>query len=53
LRKPLKIASSVPYPGISPSRNSWLLSWQEGITEEQAMERAEHFMLAMPAWAED
>jgi len=31
----------------------WLKSWQEGITEEQALERAEHFMRAMPAWAED
>ncbi|MFQ6117396.1 MAG: zinc ribbon domain-containing protein [Candidatus Bipolaricaulia bacterium] len=32
---------------------SWLRSWQEGITEEQATRRAEHFMQAMPAWAED
>ncbi|MCD6494666.1 hypothetical protein J7K60_01290 [Candidatus Bipolaricaulota bacterium] len=31
----------------------WLKSWQEEITEEQAQERAEHFMQAMPAWAED
>ena len=32
---------------------SWLQTWQEGITEEQAQKRAEHFMKAMPAWAED
>jgi hypothetical protein len=31
----------------------WLSSWQEGITEKQSQERAEHFMQAMPAWAED
>jgi len=31
----------------------WLSSWQEGLTEDQALKRAEHFMLAMPAWAED
>ena len=31
----------------------WLKSWQEGITEKQALKRAEHFMQAMPAWAED
>jgi hypothetical protein len=31
----------------------WLKSWQEGITDKQALKRAEHFMQAMPAWAED
>lgn len=31
----------------------WLRSWQEGITEEQALRRAGRFMQAMPAWAED
>lgn len=31
----------------------WLSSWQGGLTEEQALKRAEHFMAAMPAWAED
>lgn len=31
----------------------WMQSWQPGITEEQAKARAEHYMLAMPAWAKD
>ena len=30
----------------------WLKSWQPEITEEQAMDRAGHYMKAMPAWAE-
>ncbi len=30
----------------------WLKSWQPGITDEQAMDRAGHYMKAMPAWAE-
>lgn len=29
---------------------SWLKSWQPGITEKQALERAGHYMKAMPAW---
>jgi hypothetical protein len=28
----------------------WLKSWQPGITEKQAFERAGHYMKAMPAW---
>lgn len=31
----------------------WLQSWQPGITEEQAKTRAESYMQAMPAWAND
>lgn len=31
----------------------WLLSWQSGITPEQANIRAAHFLRAMPAWADD
>ena len=31
----------------------FLKGWQQGISQEQALTRAEHFMLAMPAWAED
>ena len=30
----------------------WLKSWSPGISEEQANERAGHYMKAMPAWAE-
>jgi len=30
----------------------WLKSWQPGITDKQAVERAAHYMKAMPAWAE-
>jgi hypothetical protein len=31
---------------------SWLHSWHPGITEIEALKRAAHYMLAMPAWAE-
>lgn len=31
----------------------WLQSWQGEITHEVAMERAGHFMKAMPAWADN
>lgn len=31
----------------------WLANWQDGVTMEQAQQRAAHFMKAMPAWAED
>lgn len=30
----------------------WLKSWQPGLTDKQAVERATHYMRAMPAWAE-
>ncbi len=30
----------------------WLSSWSPGVTEEQCLDRAKHFMNAMPAWAE-
>lgn len=29
----------------------WLKSWQPRITDSEAMERAGHYMRAMPAWA--
>ena len=31
----------------------WFGSWQPNVTKEQAMERAGHFMKAMPAWADN
>ncbi len=31
----------------------WVKSWQEGISDEQAITRAGYFMKAMPAWAEE
>lgn len=31
---------------------SWLRAWQPNLSEETALERARHYMLAMPAWAE-
>jgi hypothetical protein len=31
----------------------WLKSWQPGIDDKTAAERATHFMKAMPAWAEE
>ena len=30
----------------------WFKSWQPGIDDKKALERAAHFMQAMPAWAE-
>ena len=30
----------------------WLMSWQPGIDEATADQRAVHFMRAMPAWAD-
>jgi Putative zinc ribbon domain len=32
---------------------SWFQSWQGKISHQQALERAEHFMQAMPAWTDD
>lgn len=29
----------------------WLKSWQPGLEETTALDRASHFMKAMPAWA--
>ncbi|MBF0449922.1 MAG: hypothetical protein HQK75_04410 [Candidatus Magnetomorum sp.] len=29
----------------------WLQGWQEGLTQEDSLIRAEHYMHAMPAWA--
>ncbi len=31
----------------------WLMQWQPNITEKQAMERADHYLKSMPAWAKD
>jgi hypothetical protein len=31
----------------------WFMEWQPGLTREKALARAEHYMLSMPAWAED
>lgn len=31
----------------------WFLSWQPAITKEVALARADRFMSALPAWAED
>jgi len=30
----------------------WLQSWQEGLSHEDALIRSEHYMRAMPAWAQ-
>ena len=29
----------------------WLQTWQPGLDDERALERAGHYMQAMPAWA--
>lgn len=31
----------------------WMMQWQPDITREQAMERADHYLKSMPAWAEN
>jgi hypothetical protein len=31
----------------------WFMMWQKGIDMPTAMSRAEHYMKAMPAWAEE
>ena len=31
----------------------WFKGWQGDISEEVAMKRADYFMRAMPAWADD
>ncbi|MBE9399479.1 hypothetical protein IOQ59_19635 [Pontibacterium sp. N1Y112] len=43
----LKPRKSVQY-GIA----QWLKSWQPGIDDNTALDRANHFMKAMPAWSE-
>jgi len=30
----------------------WFKMWQPDLNDEKALVRAEHYMLAMPAWAE-
>ncbi len=30
----------------------WLKSWQPGLSDAEAKKRAEHYMKAMPAWAD-
>ncbi|KPA09498.1 Zn-finger protein [Candidatus Magnetomorum sp. HK-1] len=30
----------------------WLKSWQGDLSEKDSLNRAEHYMLAMPAWAQ-
>jgi hypothetical protein len=29
----------------------WLKSWQPGLSDEEALKRADHYMRAMPEWA--
>ena len=42
----------LPREQIQAGIAQWLKSWAPGITDEQAMERADDYMKAMPAWAE-
>ena len=30
----------------------WFKMWQPGLSQEKALVRAEHYLLAMPAWAD-
>ena len=32
---------------------NWLKSWSPGLSDEAALQRADHYMKAMPEWAED
>jgi hypothetical protein len=36
---------------IQQGMAGWIMKWQ-GVDHETAMKRAEHYMLAMPEWAE-
>ena len=42
-----------PRTEVQQSIAHWLQSWQGEILQDVAMERAGHFMKAMPAWADD
>lgn len=42
-----------PRDKVQQSIAVWLQEWQPGVTQDQALERARHFMQAMPAWADD
>jgi hypothetical protein len=41
-----------PRPDVTRGIALWLKSWQTGITDAEAKRRAQHFMKAMPAWAQ-
>jgi hypothetical protein len=41
-----------PEERVQVGITQWLMTWQPGITEREARERAAHYMRAMPAWAE-
>ncbi len=38
---------------IQSSIAEWFKSWQPGIDDQKAMDRAELFMKALPEWAEE
>jgi hypothetical protein len=42
-----------PRENVKQGIAQWMTTWQPGINQEQALQRAEHFMNAMPAWAEN
>ncbi len=42
-----------PREQIQQGIAKWLQSWQADLSEDKALQRATHYMRAMPAWAED
>ena len=41
-----------PHKNVQWGIAQWLKSWQPEIDDETALERAGHFMKAMPAWSD-
>ncbi|WP_428608332.1 zinc ribbon domain-containing protein [Sedimenticola sp.] len=41
-----------PRQAVKEGVAGWFLEWQPGIDPQAAQARAEHYLLAMPAWAE-
>ncbi len=40
-----------PKDEVKKGMAQWLQTWQPDLDEENALKRAEHYMQAMPAWA--
>ena len=41
-----------PRDKIRASMAEWFKTWQPDLNPEEALKRADHYMRAMPAWAE-
>jgi hypothetical protein len=43
----------LPKESVQHGIAAWLKSWQPDLADDQALARANHYMKAMPAWAEN